>query len=198
MAARPRKVTDEEVLEAAYRVMQIRGPADLTLAEIASEAGVTAGALVQRFGSKRDLMLALVAGAAEMSGAMFEGLRAVSDSPLGTVRAYAECMGGMGESPAALAHNLSWLQLDLTDPDFHRHAKAQAEATRAALRRLLDEAVAAAELPAETDIDALARAVEVTVSGSLMTWAIYQEGRCGDWVRADLDALLERAMEAKP
>ena len=35
------------------RVMRRVGPAELTLGAIAAEAGVTAGALVQRFGSKR-------------------------------------------------------------------------------------------------------------------------------------------------
>src|SRR5262245_15782401 len=42
---RPRKVSDDDVFAAAYRVMQRVGPADLTLDAIAREAGVTAGAL---------------------------------------------------------------------------------------------------------------------------------------------------------
>ena len=43
---------------ALVRVMHRRSPAELTLREIAAEADVTAGALVQRFGSKRALLLA--------------------------------------------------------------------------------------------------------------------------------------------
>ena len=61
MSPRPRKVSDEAVFAAAYRAMNRLGPGELTLAEIANEAGVTAGALVQRFGSKRALLLALSA-----------------------------------------------------------------------------------------------------------------------------------------
>src|SRR5262245_24467841 len=38
---RPRKVSDDDVFAAAYRVMQRVGPADLTLDAIAREAGVT-------------------------------------------------------------------------------------------------------------------------------------------------------------
>ena len=53
MPGRRQKVTDEDVFAAAARVMSRRGPHELTLAEIAAEAGVTAGRLVQRFGSKR-------------------------------------------------------------------------------------------------------------------------------------------------
>jgi len=57
--ARPRKASDEEIFQAAFGVMQRRGPTEWTLADVASEVGLTAGALVQRFGSKRELLLAL-------------------------------------------------------------------------------------------------------------------------------------------
>jgi len=32
--------------------------------------------------------------------------------------------------------------------------------------------------------------VEAIISGSLMTWAFYQEGTAREWVRDDLDAVL--------
>ena len=60
MSPRPQKVTDIDIYMAAQRVMSRLGPGELTLAEIAKEAGVTAGLLVQRFGSKRDLLLSLL------------------------------------------------------------------------------------------------------------------------------------------
>jgi AcrR family transcriptional regulator len=58
MSPRRRKVEDADVFAAMGRVMRRVGPAELTLRAIAKEAGVTAGALVQRFGSKRELILA--------------------------------------------------------------------------------------------------------------------------------------------
>jgi AcrR family transcriptional regulator len=184
------KVSDEDVFAAAGRVMSRVGPAQLMLADIAAEAGLTPGALVQRFGSKRDLLLAVSARAAETTPAMFAELRAAHASPLAVLRAYADCMAAMGESPAALAHHLAYLQLDLTDPDFHRHTMAQARATRAALRELVADAIAAGELTPDIDPDALARTIEVTVGGSLMAWAFYRDGSAADWVREDLDAVL--------
>ena len=57
MSPRPRKVSDDDIYMAAQRAMSRLGPGELTLADIAAEAGVTAGLLVQRFGSKRDLLL---------------------------------------------------------------------------------------------------------------------------------------------
>ena len=190
MAARPRKVSDDDVFHATQRVMQRVAPGELTLAEIAREAGVTPGALVQRFGSRRDLLLEITRRFAESTSEMFEQLRGADPSPLAAIRLYAQCMAQMGESPAAFAHHLAYLQIDLTDPDFFRNLKAHARAVRAALRDLVAEAVAAGELQAGTDSDALARALELTVTGSLWSWAFHQDGTAADWMRHDIEALL--------
>ena len=190
MSPRPRKVSDEEVFAAAYRAMTRLGPGELTLAEIAAEAGLTAGALVHRFGSKRDLLLQLSAGAADGNAQFIRGLRQKQRSAIAVLRAYAECLADLAASPAALARNLAYLQIDLTDPDFRKHLLAQARATRVALRELIDDAVAAGELSSDVDSDALARVVETTLSGSLITWAIYRDGDAATWLRADVDAVL--------
>jgi AcrR family transcriptional regulator len=191
MCARPRKVSDEEVYAAAHRIMSRLGPAQWTLTDIAVEAGLTAGALVQRFGSKRQLLIALTEQVARATPEMFAQLRASYTGPLEVLQAYADCIAQMGESPGALAHHLAYLQLDLTDPELHKQVRAQACATRAAVCGLLEEAVAAGELAASVDSAALARAVECTLSGSLLTWAFYQDGPATSWVRKDLDALLQ-------
>src|SRR5688572_17538462 len=175
MAPRPRKVTDEQVFAAAYRAMSRLGPRELTLTAIAGEAGVTAGALVQRFGSKRQLLLKLSEGAASSTGAFMEGLLATHGSPLAALRAYAGCMAGLAESPAAFVRNVAYLQIDLSDPDFRAQLEAQARATRAGLESLIEAAVVARELVRRTDVRRLARTVEAMLSGSLMTWAFYTE-----------------------
>lgn len=190
MSPRPRKASDEVIFAAAYRIMSRLGPAQWTLADIAKDAGLTAGALVQRFGSKRGLMIALTAGVADATPQMFEQLRAGKRSPLGVLRAYADCFAQMGDSPGGLAHHLAYLQMDLTDPDLHRHVSNQARASRVELVKLVREAVAAGELVTTVEPNALARAIEVTVSGSLMAWAFYQEGPAVKWVRKDLEMVL--------
>jgi AcrR family transcriptional regulator len=196
MTPRPRKASDDEVFEAAARVMSRLGPAQWTLGDIAAEAGLTAGALVQRFGSKHGLLVALTAQLAATAPASFAALRAGHASPLAGLAAYADCVAAMGESPGGLAHHLAYLQLDLTDPDLHRNVRAQARATRRAIRTCLDDAVAAGELAEGVDTGALARAVEVTLSGSLMTWAFYQDGPAAAWLRDDLRATLRPHLAA--
>jgi AcrR family transcriptional regulator len=190
MSARPRKVSDEDVFGAVLRVMNRLAPAQVTLAEIAAETGVTSSALVQRYGSKRQLLLEVIARAAEGTSEFFARLREGRASPLEALQAYGECFAQMAESPETLAHHLSYLQLDFTDPDFRHHARNQARVVDAAIRDLLAEALAVGELAPETDLTALSRAVTAVLGGSLLAWGMRQEGSAADWMRADLEAVL--------
>lgn len=190
MSPRPRKVSDDEVFQATQRAMSRLGPGELTLAEIASEAGVTAGALVQRFGSKRDLLLALSDRFAGGTKEMFARLRQSRRSPLAVLRAYGDCLSQLATSPEALARNLSYLQIDLTDPGFRTHIVAQARASRLELQSIIREAVAAGELVREVKVTRLARTVEAVLGGSMMAWAYYEEGSAKQWMREDLEAVL--------
>jgi AcrR family transcriptional regulator len=191
MSPRPQKVTDDEIYMAAGRAMSRVGPGELTLAHIAAEAGVTAGLLVQRFGSKRDLLLKLSEQFSGGTSEMFGELRRGHRSPLATLRAYSDCMAHLAASPAVFARNFAYLQIDLTDPDFRKHLVKHARATRLELQKLIREAIAAKELSPETNARQLARTVEAVVSGSMLSWAFYQEGAAAKWMRHDLDAVLK-------
>jgi AcrR family transcriptional regulator len=118
MPERRLKVTDDEIFAATQRAMTRRGPHELTLAHIAVEAGVSPGRLVQRFGSKRALLLALAERFAGSAAIVFAGLRAAHRRPLAALRAYATCMADLAATPDALSRNLAYLQIDLTDPEF--------------------------------------------------------------------------------
>jgi AcrR family transcriptional regulator len=189
--ARPQKVTDEDIFMAAHRAMSRLGPGELTLADIAREAGVTAGLLVQRFGSKRDLLLALAEKFSGGTGQMFAEMRRGHRSPLAALRAYSDCMAQMAATPAAFARNFAYLQIDLTDPDFRQHISKNAAASRVELQKLVREAIAAGELKPDTNAKQLARTIEAVVGGSMLSWAFYQEGAADKWMRHDLDAVLK-------
>jgi AcrR family transcriptional regulator len=189
------KTSDDEVFAAAQRAMTKRGPHELTLADIAVEAGLTPGRLVQRYGSKRALLLALAERFAGSAGVVFDGLRAAHRRPLATLRAYAVCMADLATTPEALSRNLAYLQTDLTDPDFRAHLLTNARATRREIESLLRAAIDEGELRRNVDVRGLARAIEAVISGSLMTWACYRGGSAATWIRRDLDAVLHAYLE---
>jgi AcrR family transcriptional regulator len=174
---------------AAFRAIARFGPAKLTLADVAAEAGISAAALVQRFGSKRALLLATAADAAGGGNYIFPALRARHRSPVAALLGLAECMELMGTTPAAIANNLAFLHIDLTDADFHRHALAGSRGMLAGIRALVKDAMAAGELR-RGDPDRLASAIQATLNGSLLNWAVHREGALVDWIGRDVRTLL--------
>src|ERR1051325_5880052 len=128
--ARPRKVSDEAVFAAAFRVITRVGPRDFSLEAIAREAGVTPAALIQRYGSKRALQLALAAQAEQSAPTFFDDLRAAHTSPLAALRAYASCMAELASSPAAFVRNLAYLLEDLSDAGLRHHLARQSRGNR--------------------------------------------------------------------
>lgn len=190
MCARPRRISDEEIFAAALRAMSRLPPSELTLAAIGAEAGVTAGALVQRFGSKRALQLALARAGAEGEAALASDFLAQHGSPLRALEAYARCMTGLAESPAAFQRGLAYLQQDLADPELHRLLARQTEGNRTAIAALLAAAREAGELRPEADPKRLAPIVEALIAGGMMSWAFRAKGKASDWVLALLDDAL--------
>lgn len=190
MCPRPRTVEDEDVFAAVGRALARAGPLRMTLADVADEVGVTPSALVQRFGGKKPLLLAVVARGVDEVDARFAAARARHPaSPLAAlVDALAEGARTV-ETPEAMASALAFLQVDLTDPDFHRLTQAHFARLRAGLRALLADAARAGEL-SECDVDALARALVVTYNGSLLTWGVERDGGVVDALRRDLEAAL--------
>jgi AcrR family transcriptional regulator len=190
MSPRRRKAEDADVFAALVRVMKRRGPAELTLRAIAAEAGVTAGRLVQRFGSKRALLLAHARYAAASGDVGLTVPRPRRSSPLEELRSVAAMYAQLANSPRAAVRNLAYLHNDLADPALRRHLLRLSRAARVWYEQRLGEAVAAGELRADTDVQALARLVEVTLRGSFLSWALYREGAAADWLREDFDATL--------
>jgi AcrR family transcriptional regulator len=189
MSPRPKTTTDAAILQATLRVVLRLGPSRLTLADVSREAGVAPATLLQRFGSKRGLLLALVAFDSVAAGDQWVPIRAMP-SALAGLYAYAECMADLAVTPEVLANNLAFLQLDLTDPEFHKHALAHSRATRAEIKSLLDRAVAAGEIVA-CDTATVARAVQAIVGGSLLEWAIDRDGGVRHRLRDDVESLLK-------
>lgn len=190
MSPRPRETSDAEILAATARVMQRRGPTQLTLADVAKEAGVVPATLIQRFGTKRGMLLTLCGTAPASVPQQFAAARARHKSPLkALIELYADCTS-FAPTPEAMANGLAWLQNDLTDPDFHAITLAQFRAIREETEKMLDEAVAAREL-CKCDTAELARLIQHLNGGAMLAWAVYRRGSVSSWVRREIEALLK-------
>jgi len=169
--------------------MQRRGPAQLTLSDIADEAGVVPATLIQRFGTKRAMLLALCRTAPDSCAREFATARVKHRSLLeALIELYAESTS-FAPTPEAMANGLAWLQNDLTDPDFHAITLDQFSIIRDETTKLLDEAVAARELRS-CNTAQLARLVQHVNGGAMLAWAVYREGSIASYVRRELQSLL--------
>lgn len=187
MAARPRTIGDEQVLAGTAAVLWRIGPDRLTLADVSAETGLKPPTLLQRFGSKRGLLLACLEWLAGSVDAAF----ATEKAPQALValeNGLLALIAGI-ETPETLAHHLAFFQSGLDDPDFQAAAVRRAGAIRAQVKVLLDAAVQSGEL-VRCQTVRVARAVETTYNGSLLNWTIHREGTIGTWLRTDLDLLL--------
>ncbi len=184
---RPRTATDAQVLAGAARAIARVGPARLTLAEVGREVGLAPATVLQRFGSKRGLMLALVRHSTLTAADGF-AIPAKSRHP---VRALIDGMADRTEglTPVALSNHLAFLQMDLADPEFRQLAGEHARAVREQIQICLDAAVAAGQLSTQ-DTLRLARSVQVAYNGAVLSWALEPEGRLDDRVRQEIEVTL--------
>jgi AcrR family transcriptional regulator len=189
MSPRPRTVSDDQIFAATARAVTRLGPARMTLADVGDAVGLSAAALVQRFGSKRGLLLAFVSSAPGQADECFVRVRAAHASPLAALIAAALEGAQHVSSPDELANSVAFLQMDLSDPDFRRPALANSKQVLAGYEALIRDAIDAGELAA-CDAARVARTLHAIVGGSLINWAIHRDGALATIVRRDIETLL--------
>jgi AcrR family transcriptional regulator len=187
--ARPRKISDEQLLAAAGTVIGRIGPR-FTLADIAAEAGVVAGTLVQRFGSKHGLLTALSRMTIDALPSTIRQVTERADDPLdalrdGLIEPYAQL-----DDPGNAANNLAQLAVDFGDDGLRALLAGLYEATEAEVAALVRRAVQAGALPAAPPVPQAARILAALVEGSAIRWSVRPDGSLRARMRADLDAVL--------
>jgi AcrR family transcriptional regulator len=186
---RPRTVSDQQVLAAVTRVAGRVGPAGLTLAAVAREAGIAPATLIQRFGSRRAMLLQAQRHAAEaVRRSLDRGARRES----GTLEQLVDNLVALADpvaDPIAFSNHLALLHQDLSDPEFHACAQSHARTMRDAIERTLRRARDRGEL-ASVPVEQLAWTLLTTYNGALLTWAVERDGALVDWLRRELEAVL--------
>ncbi len=188
MVGRPRTVSDDEILDGAVAVLARVGPQGMTLGAVASQVGLQAPSMIQRFGSKHDLLRAISARGVERVPEVFALSRQRHRPGLAAVIAGLRRLVKGIDTPASLGHHLAFLAMDLGDPELRELAAAHAAALTHEIETGLALAVAAGELVG--DPARLARIVYTTYNGSLIAWAVGGRGALGRWISSDVGAVL--------
>ena len=185
MSPRRADKTDEQILAETVRIVRRYGPR-VTLTRIGAEVGLTPARLIQRFGSRDQLLTAAESWAdRRMHAAIFADLDTEVD-PLG---ALVDRLAAVAERNARRLYLLS--NSYLFDPGHLAAASGAREAKRREaeylrdFQRILDRAVAAGQL-IPTDTARLARAVFVTWIGTYTVWAYAPDDSLRRLIEQDL------------
>ncbi len=180
---RPRRISDEAVLEGTLRVMSRKGPAEFTLAVVAAEVGIAPATLVQRFGDKRGL----IRRALSHDNSDFARLTADVPDARGRANVIAVflSMTPEVEDADALATGLLWLREDFRDPMLNRLARERFRLLRAALVERMPALPIAAELAALL--------LEAQWQGAVNQWGFFREGTLANYLRRSLEAWFDLA-----
>ncbi|MBT8335322.1 MAG: TetR/AcrR family transcriptional regulator [Gemmatimonadetes bacterium] len=188
--SRPRSVSDRRVFEALRGTIGAAGPAGWTLRQVADRAGLSPPTLVQRFGSKRALLTAYLDDLADRAADAFPPGEP-DDDPLDRLQAaLLDDLGGAEADPASVGHWLALRQIAAADPELRLRVRRAARRRRKAIRKLLNEAVAAGQLRRSTRVRKLARAVEVTAEGAAAGWTIHRTRSLRQSLRREIQRVL--------
>jgi AcrR family transcriptional regulator len=181
---RPKTIPDAALLDAALELVHRDGPSGLTFATLAERVSLSPSTVVQRFGTKDNLLRAALIHAWDALDAATE--RAIRSASLDS--------GGVIDMLVTLtaqydandyADQLMVLREDLRDPVL----RARGEAWIAALAAAIEE-----RLGDGSDTDGLGELVVAHWQGTVTVWSFTRPGPLRSTVRDSLDSLLARIL----
>lgn len=171
-------------MTACGRAIGRHGPG-FTIAQVAAEAGVAVGTVAGRFGSKQNLLLAMMtAGAASVAPRMRAA--AGDHGPVAAIVAAVLVTTEGVDDPATTSNHLGQLGVDLADPAL----RSGFAVLRAHVYEVLTDLFAAADLPTAPPPAQAARIIAALAHGALMDWALNPHDTIADVLKADIEAVL--------
>ena len=188
---RPRLVSDDAIFAAFDAAIAEHGPNGVTLALVAERLGVTAPALMRRFGSKQRLFAAFMQQQLTAQPGMLTGLQAAHADPLAAILALSGHTRAYTQERKAYLRHLASFFLQLADDEALVPVIARwFEAERRWIAARLDDAVAAGSLRAATPVRDLARTLQAALHGARLQWSTGGKGTEGAWSRREMTAVL--------
>ena len=193
------QVTRSQILEAAEQAFYERGVARTTLADIASLAGVTRGAIYWHFSNKADLVKAMLDSLQEPLEEMAKASESEDEpDPLGCMKKLLiHLFHDISLDPKTRRINeILFHKCEFTDEmcDFRLQRQANALECNDRIGLALTNAVRRGQLPADLDTVRASISFHAYIDGMLRQWLLIPDGfsltdRAEEWVDTGLDML---------
>jgi TetR/AcrR family acrAB operon transcriptional repressor len=193
------QVTRSLILEAAEKAFYERGVARTTLADIATLAGVTRGAIYWHFSNKADLVQAMLDSIQEPLEEMAKASESEDEAdPLGCMKSLLiHLFQEVAMDPKTRRINeILFHKCEFTDEmcDFRRQRQATALECNDRIGLALSNAVRKGQLPADLDTVRASISLHAYIDGMLGQWLLIPDSysisdQAEKWVEAGLDML---------
>jgi AcrR family transcriptional regulator len=177
-----KRIDDQSVLEKALVVISEHGPDRFTLADVGKAVGLAPATLMQRFGSKQQL---LIQAAKQAAVKLKRDLEELKGKQLSWDQELIQLLSAMPEgfgSRQDIANSLGVLKLDMVDPELHPIARHLFEALRQRIQELLQQGQSCGELEASLDIDVATWELDALRHGLVIQWTLSGNGTLQKWL----------------
>lgn len=179
-------IDDSKILEKALLVICEKGADCFTLADIGKAVGLAPATLLQRFGSKREL---LIRAAKQTNIKQKQDLKNLKKKGLNWKEELIELMIGIPEGMGTrqeIANSLSILKLDMIDPELHQIARELFECFRAHMEDLIYQGQECGDLIHEYDANSLVWELDALRHGLIIQWTLSGKGTLQKWMQKGL------------
>lgn len=190
--AQKKSIDDGTVLEKALLVISKHGPDNFTLSDISKSVGLSPATLLQRFGSKQQL---LIRAAKQANIKLKIDLEALTGKQLHWDEELIQFLIQMPEgfgSREDIANSLSVLKLDMLDPELHPIARELFDSIRNRIQELLLQGLACAELNPCVDIKTILWELDALRHGFVIQWTLSGKGTLEEWIKKGFVHYLNR------
>ena len=180
--ARPKTVSDSQIVEAAYELIMAHGPQALTFERLGQKVGLVPAALVRRFSNKQQLLAEADKYALERSNAQLQDVLERHDSPIEAILAGFIAELSFATTIERFIHGQEFLLMDLGYPDLYDNYQVSFKQRHGTVAELIAKAQARGELSADLDPMEIARLLQMIEHGAGHVWAMSQEGTIEDYI----------------
>jgi|GEM_PF-724871 len=181
--ARPRLVSNQTIINAAYELLMEHGLSGLTFETLATHVGLVPAALVRRFKNKHELILQVDRYALERTNSKVEEAMEKTASSIEAIIAQFTTELAFATTLERFANGQEFLLMDFRHKDLYNNYQISFEHRHQQIIELLQKAQTTGELREIEDIPDLARHLEMLLHGAGHVWAMAPEMPIEDYIR---------------
>lgn len=190
--AQKKSIDDQSVLEKALFVISERGPDAFTLADVGKAVGLAPATLMQRFGSKQQL---LILAAKQANVKLRQDLEELKKQKLPWDQELIHLVSAIPEgfgSRQDIANSLGVLKLDMVDPELHPIARHLFESLRERIQELIQKGQAIGQIDASVDPKNITWELDALRHGLVIQWCLSGNDTLQKWLKGGFENYFKR------